>query len=179
MSTVGKRVVDVDEIAELKYVLGVRKQDNFKVIDVKLPDDWEIPAKLFPEGTPIKISESDNGSSILSFYTETEHFSDIYYIILDVIKYNKEKEEKITSLNQLQMLLQKYFEEMDLEQFKTVTITSKVVLGPTGTGGESGDSPLPEENKRVIPEVPEEDRSRLNEGVDKTKKENDGTILKP
>lgn len=115
-----KNSITLDQITDSPYVLGVRKQDKFKVIDVQLQADWEIPEFLFPENTEIFINVD---SSLCCFFSEKKQFSDIFSIINEVIRYNQEKEEKIFILNKLQLELQHMFDEMGLNEFKTVTIT--------------------------------------------------------
>lgn len=113
----------MDQIAESPYVVGCRKQEQFKVIDVILPSDWEIPSILFPEGCTVYVNDGTNPTTFL-FFSETEQFSDIYYKLTEVATYNKEKEEKLILLSQLQVELQNKFDELPLSQFQQIRIVT-------------------------------------------------------
>lgn len=157
-----KITYSLDQIAESPYVLGTRKQDKFKVIDVQLPVDWEIPAKIFPKDSKVFV---DNGTmpQMFMFFTEELNFSDIYSIIEKTVRYNKEKEDKIVILNKLQVQLQKQFDELPLELFKLLYITT-----------------APESVKRTAPPVPSPPPARIiTEGKEPPKAPTDGTIPKP
>jgi hypothetical protein len=138
-----KVAITIDQITESPYVLGVRKHEQYKVIDVQLQMDWIIPEYLFPEDTPYYMNEP-NEKGICSFYSETKQFSDIYNIINEVVRYNKELEEKTLIFNKLQMELQKMFDTMDLNGFKTVTITTN-------------------SNARIVPPIAKEDKKNDGE----------------
>ena len=111
----------MDEIAESEYVLGCRKEKQYKVIDVILPKDWEVPAFLFPEDAEIFVNNNKDDEGFV-FFSETKTFSDIYYIVIETIRVNKEKEEKVTILNQLQADLQSQFDKLPLKEFKKVRV---------------------------------------------------------
>lgn len=140
----------MDDIAESKYVLGCRKEKQYKVIDVMLPDDWEIPAFLFPEDAVIFV-DNDKEAKGFYFFTETKTFSDIYYVVRETIRVNKEKEEKLVILNQLQAQLQSYFDKISLSDFKKLTFISKDLLEVEETFETVG-----EPSKEVVPPLHKE-----------------------
>jgi hypothetical protein len=114
-----KLAYNMDQISESPYVLGCRKQEKYKVIDVALPADWEFPERLFPENSAIFVN---NGAApnIFMLFSETKQFSDIYHLLLEIVRHNKEKEEKLVILNNLQVELQQYFDNLPLADFKCV-----------------------------------------------------------
>lgn len=166
MNKLDKSAFSVDQITESEYVLGIRKYQANKVIDVQLPNDWIIPDALFPKDTQILIG-FDEGTRVFSFYSETKQFSDIFQVINEVVRYNKEIEEKSLIFNKLQSELQKYFEQLPLENFKLLTIGTKANHPFNDTI-----TPPPPVKEREIPVVPPEDRSKLNEGTDILKEAN-------
>ena len=145
----------MDQISESPYVLGCRKQDKFKVIDIELPSDWEFPDRLFPENSPIFVNQGAL-PTIFMLFSETKQFSEIYFILLETVRYNKEKEEKLIVLNQLQMQLQKHFDDLPLNEFKNLRFAKAA-----STATDAAPKPV----VQIIPAPP--------------KPQPDGTILKP
>lgn len=121
----------MDQISESQYVLGIRKQDKYKVVDVILPDDWYFPDSLFPEKTNIFINQGQSAGHY-SLFSEAEAFSDIYGLLLETVKFNQEAEEKLVILNKLQVKLQEYFDKLPLSKFKNLTF---IVSGDLETDG--------------------------------------------
>lgn len=156
-----------DQILESPYVLGTRKQDNFKIIDIQFPAEWEFPDRLFPQNGGISISQG-TAPDIFSFFSETKSFSDVYKVLSDVIRYNKEKEEKLLLLNKLQAELQRWFEELPLADFKQLRI-ARAQAAPTGqptppvVPAKVQPQPVVSEQKKIITPTPQ----------------NDGTVLRP
>jgi hypothetical protein len=128
MSEPVKLAYSMDEISESPYVLGCRKQDKYKVIDVEIPADWEFPAVLFPEGNVIFVNQG-NAAGFYMLFSETKAFSDIYHLLMETVKYNQEMEEKLVLLNRHQATLQKFFNELDLEDFRSLKMSYGGVKG--------------------------------------------------
>lgn len=137
-----KLTYSMDQISESPYVLGCRKQDKFKVIDIELPADWDFPERLFPENSPIFVNQGTL-PTIFMLFSETKQFSEIYFVLLETVRHNKEKEEKLIILNQLQMQLQKYFDELPLDQFKFVKFKLPATLDAPPTPTAPSITPAP------------------------------------
>lgn len=150
----------MDQIAESPYVLGCRKQNQYKVIDAELPVDWEIPNRLFPADSTIFVNEG-NSEALFIFFSETHQFSDIFRIINEIVVHNKEKEEKLVILNDLQVKLQTYFDQLPLHDFK------RIVIGMN-----------PEEEQDTKEKIAKNAQVILKETV-KPKKESNGESIKP
>lgn len=166
MSEPVKLAYSMDEISESPYVLGCRKQDKYKVIDVEIPTDWEFPAVLFPDNNVIFV----NASSVAGFYqlfTETKAFSDIYHLLMETVKYNQEMEEKLVLLNRHQATLQKFFTELDLEDFRSLKMSYGRVSGVFTP------PPKPSPPSQII----KEDKDPIN--TQTLKPDANGTVFKP
>ena len=70
--------------------------------------------------------------SIFMFFTEEKQFSDLYQIIMEIVRYNKEKDEKLVILNNLQVSLQKYFDQLSLTEFKKLKLVPSDGVGSVG-----------------------------------------------
>lgn len=160
MNDATKITYTMDQIGESPYVLGCRKQDKFKVIDVELPLEWEIPDRLFPENSPIFVN-AGAVPSIFMFFSETKQFSDIYNTLIEIVRHNKEKEEKLIVLNALQVELQKHFDSMPLADFRQLIIGKR----PAGAAN--------------IPTKPQPPQSQIIKEGQEPKPPTDGAVLKP
>jgi hypothetical protein len=120
---------NIDTITESMYVEGMRKQEGYKILDVMLPDGWEIPKRIF-EGTDINVNIKEDGRTVdvgYMFFSPTASFSDIYIKLIDVVTYNVELEEKLVIFNRLQKQLQDALDAYNLADFKQL----KLVLPKT------------------------------------------------
>lgn len=164
MSETVKLAYSMDQISESPYVLGCRKQDKYKVIDVEIPTDWEFPAILFPENNTIFVN-AGNAAGFYMLFTEIKAFSDIYHLLMETVRYNQEMEEKLVLLNRYQAQLQKFFSELTLEDFKSLKLSYGGIKS-------SGTKPVPPPSQ-IIKEG--HDPIKLTS----TKPDNDGAVLKP
>jgi hypothetical protein len=159
----------MDEISESPYVLGCRKQDKYKVIDVEIPIDWEFPAALFPENNVIFVNAS-NVAGFYQLFTETKAFSDIYHLLMETVRYNQEMEEKLVHLNRYQVTLQKFFNELDLEDFRSLKMSY---------GGVRGVNTRSEIEKPIPPPSQIIKESQDPKIAQTLKPDVDGTVFKP
>ncbi len=169
MSEPVKLAYSMDQISESPYVLGCRKQDKYKVIDVEIPPDWEFPAALFPENNVIFVNQG-NAAGFYMLFTETKAFSDIYHLLMETVKYNQEMEEKLVMLNRHQATLQKLFNELDLEDFRSLKMSY---------GGVRGVNTRSEIEKPIPPpsQIIKEGQDPINAQTLKT--DVNGTVFKP
>jgi hypothetical protein len=122
---VKESVPTVDEISESQYVTGMRKEQSYKILDVRLPKNWEIPQIMFPEegGIFVNIAPAEYPEeTAYFFFSPAKSFSEIYKKVIAVVTYNKELEEKLFIMNQMQRELQECFDQLPLEHFKKVKI---------------------------------------------------------
>lgn len=172
MSEQVKLPYSMDQISESPYVLGCRKQDKYKVIDVEIPIEWEFPAILFPEGNTIFV----NAGQVAGFYmlfTEKNAFSDIYHLLMETVRYNQEMEEKLVLLNRYQAQLQKFFNELALEDFKTLKMSyGGIRRAPDNSIGTPPEKPTPPPSQ-IIKE------GKDPQNLIAIKQDDDGTVFKP
>lgn len=126
---------DLDTIAESPYVIGMRKQAGYKVIEACIAPEWDIPKKFFPDEGEINVNVADNPHepNAYLFYSTTASFSSIYNLLMEVVTYNKELEEKSLIFNQMQVVLQGYFDTLSLADFKKIKITHPTTNKTDGT----------------------------------------------
>jgi hypothetical protein len=167
MSEPVKLAYSMDQILESPYVLGCRKQDKYKVIDVEIPPDWEFPAVLFPENNVIFVNQG-NAAGFYMLFTETKAFSDIYHLLMETVKYNQEMEEKLVMLNRHQATLQKLFNELDLEDFRSL----KMMYGGVRGVNTLSEKPVPPPSQII-----KEGKEPINTQTLKT--DANGTVFKP
>ena len=120
------------EIATFKDLFhGVRIHEDFIIIDLKMPLQWEDKKVLHQalntnEGNVVqmKVNSSDEKSKLISFYSlfDEKHTNILINEIKRVIKWNKDVEEKNELLNRKMMELQKVFHENNLESLRDVNI---------------------------------------------------------
>jgi len=134
------------EIAQFKNLLhGIRIHDNFIIIDLKLPVNWEDKKILHQqtetnEGSVVqmKINSSDEKYKLISFYNlfDEENTKILVKEIKRVIKWNKDIEEKNELLNKKMLELQKVFHENNLDALRDININFYPKLKTDIDGGE-------------------------------------------
>ena len=136
------------EIESFKSLFhGVRIHEDFIIIDLKLPLNWEDKKILHQatstqEGNTVqmKLNSSDDHSKLISFYTifDEKNTNMLINEIKRVIKWNKDVEEKNQLLNKKMLELQKVFHENNLDSLRDVNINFYPKLKPnTDEGGQN------------------------------------------
>jgi|TARA_R110000796_G_scaffold24325_4_gene69395 hypothetical protein len=107
-----------------EYFHSIRLHDNILLLDLKLPTKWEVKSLLssFGSTTQIKVNDTTDRVTLISFYCpfdgkETETLvSDVD----NIIKWNKDREEKDNLLNIKIIELEKVFESNNIESLRTI-----------------------------------------------------------
>jgi hypothetical protein len=140
-----EKPIGMDVIGESPYVIGMRKDQGFRILDVILPKAWEVPPKLFPEeidpktelnvGINVNVSDSVYTDAIMYlFFSPRKSFSQLYAKVMEVVTYNQELEERLVLLNKLQQELQVMFDTLPLKDLKKIKlIPPKTVLDGNAT----------------------------------------------
>tara|TARA_R110000824_G_scaffold401607_1_gene613111 strand:+ start:3429 stop:3887 length:459 start_codon:yes stop_codon:yes gene_type:complete len=120
------------EIESFKQLFhGVRIHEDFIIIDLKLPINWEEKKILHQatttnEGNTVqmKVNSSDKNSKLISFYSifDEKNTNILLNEIKRVIKWNTDVEEKNQLLNKKMIELQKVFHENNLDSLRDVNI---------------------------------------------------------
>lgn len=109
------------EFKELdSYIQSVRKLKNYLVIDIQIPKEWKILKKYANEESVVENQSKDATKRNLSFASEFSEDSVnlIMSNIKNLIKFNKELEEKEKLFNLKVNELKVIFEKQNLENLQ-------------------------------------------------------------
>jgi hypothetical protein len=113
------------------YLHSIRKLKTHLSIDVTFPNSWKLPKKYIPENSIVENESQLPDHRFFSFVSEFEEQSvdNILSNIQNVIRYNKEREEKEKLFDDKVSELRKMFDKQNLDNLKNLKfdITSKKV----------------------------------------------------
>ena len=95
------------------YLKSVRKLKTYLAFDVEFSDKWKIPKKFVDEETLLENESTETGKRFFSFVStfNEEEVEKIFNNLRNIIKYNKEREEKDklfqTKVNELKSIFEK------------------------------------------------------------------------
>ena len=104
------------------YIQSVRKIETYLSFDISFPNTWKIPKKYVDE-TKIMEQQSSTPNERLFSYVSEFNESDVervYQNICNIIKYNKEREEKDKLFEDKVNELKVIFEKQNLEKLKSL-----------------------------------------------------------
>jgi hypothetical protein len=102
------------------YIQSIRKLKNYLSFDMLFPKDWKLPKKFIPENNVVENESNEPNKRLISFVSEFEEEKINYIVtsIKNVIKYNKELEEKERLFNLKVKELKTIFEKQNLNSLK-------------------------------------------------------------
>jgi hypothetical protein len=102
------------------YIQSIRKLKNYLSFDMNFPKEWKLPKKFVPENSVVENESQDPNKRLISFVSEFEEekINTIATNIKNVIKYNKELEEKERLFNLKVKELKNIFEKQNLTTLK-------------------------------------------------------------
>ena len=102
------------------YIQSIRKLKNYLSFDMSFPKEWKLPKKFIPENNVVENESQDPTKRLISFVSEFEEekVNTIASNIKNVIKYNKELEEKERLFNMKVKELKTIFEKQNLTILK-------------------------------------------------------------
>ena len=111
------------------YFHSIRLHDQILLLDLKFPKDWKIKEVLgsFNTTTQLKINDQTEHHVLISFYSPFSE-EEIKRLVLDadnIIKWNKDKEEKNNILNMKILELKKVFESNQIESLRSINFDFK------------------------------------------------------
>ena len=95
------------------YLQSVRKLKTYLSFDIHFPNTWKIPKKFVDEETLLENESSETGKRFFSFVStfNEEEVEKIFNNLRNIIKYNKDREEKDklfqTKVNELKSIFEK------------------------------------------------------------------------
>lgn len=104
------------------YLHGIRKHEDYFIIDLNFPPHWSIPNKPI-ENVGVKVYKTNDDGKVISFYTvfDKETCKTLIGVVKEVIKLNKEKEEKQNLLEEKRLELEKLFNANSLDSLKNMS----------------------------------------------------------
>jgi len=101
------------------YLVSIRKLENYISIDVRFNENWKILKRFIVNGECVH-QESNSESKLFSFVTKFDEveLNNIIDSISNIIKYNKEIEEKNRLFEQKVNELKDIFEKQNLNSLQ-------------------------------------------------------------
>jgi len=150
-------------IKQLKpYFFSIREVDNNAVLDIKLPINWKYEEILLPyKSLKYKVQDKNDKFTLISLISvsTSEGYDLLNSCGNDIIKTNREEEEKRRLFEQKVGELKLLFQKESLDKLKDITFID--------TYGYQTET-----SKRVVGQGDEEGR----EGIEQTEIENDQSI---
>lgn len=107
------------------YFFSLREINNTVVLDVKLPINWVYNNEIINNNiVSLKLQDKDDRINLISLIAPSteEGFDNIITVINNIIKYNKEEEEKVKLFNEKMTELKQLFENMSLDKLKEISL---------------------------------------------------------
>jgi len=103
------------------YIMSIRKLEKYFSFDVNFPSTWSI-LKSHVDETKTVFTKNENKGKHVSFVSELDELSITETIdrINNIVKYNKEKEEKEKLFQEKVNELKSIFEKESLEELKNL-----------------------------------------------------------
>jgi len=122
-----------EQITKLEgYFHSLRLHEGLLVVDLKLPNNWKVKEIISSRDNKIQlqVGPKDDKYQIISFFSSFDEPSAVILQdeILEVIRWNKEIEEKETLLNQKMVELKKVFNENTIYSLRNLDINFKTTL---------------------------------------------------
>ncbi len=104
------------------YLHGIRKHEEYFIVDLNFPVDWQIPNKKI-DNVGVKVYKKGDTTKVISFYTVFEEATcnNLMKVIEEVVRINKEREEKQHLLEQKRVELEKLFNVNSLDSLKNMS----------------------------------------------------------
>jgi hypothetical protein len=114
------------------YIQSVRKIETYLSFDISFPKTWKIPKKYVDETKIMEQQSSINDERLFSYVSEFNE-TDVektYQNISNIIKYNKEREEKDKLFENKVNELKQIFEKQNLEKLKGLNFQINELIDP-------------------------------------------------
>ena len=104
------------------YLQSVRKLKTYLSFDIHFPNTWKIPKKFVDEETLLENESGDPEKRFFSFVCtfNEEQVEKIFNNLRNIIKYNKEREEKDRLFQSKVNELKSIFEKQNLDNLQAL-----------------------------------------------------------
>ena len=104
------------------HLISIRKLETYVSIDVELPTTWKLPKKYVDEKTVVEQKSAKPEFRCFSFATsfDEETLDKLFNNLKNIIKYNKEREEKEKLFEEKVKELKSFFDKSNLTDLKSL-----------------------------------------------------------
>jgi hypothetical protein len=144
------------------YFFSLREVENNAVLDIKLPITWKYEEILLPyKSLKYKVQDKNDKFTLISIISvsTSEGYNLLHSCAKEIIKINREEEEKRKLFEQKVIELKLLFQKESLEKLKDITFietygyqnqtSERVVAEGDGEGREGIEEPQNEDDQRV------------------------------
>ena len=112
------------------YLISIRKLETYVSIDVELPTTWKLPKKYVDEKMVVEQKSVKPEFRCFSFATsfDEETLDKLFNNLKNIIKYNKEREEKEKLFEEKVKELKSFFDKSNLTDLKSLEFQVNNVL---------------------------------------------------
>jgi len=112
------------------YLISIRKLETYVSIDVELPTTWKLPKKYVDEKMVVEQKSAKTEFRCFSFATsfDEETLDKLFNNLKNIIKYNKEREEKEKLFEEKVKELKSFFDKSNLTDLKSLEFQVNNVL---------------------------------------------------
>ena len=112
------------------YLISIRKLETYVSIDVELPTTWKLPKKYVDEKMVVEQKSTKTEFRCFSFATsfDEETLDKLFNNLKNIVKYNKEREEKEKLFEEKVKELKSFFDKSNLTDLKSLEFQVNNVL---------------------------------------------------
>jgi hypothetical protein len=112
------------------HLISIRKLETYVSIDVELPTTWKLPKKYVDEKMVVEQKSAKTEFRCFSFATsfDEETLDKLLNNLKNIIKYNKEREEKERLFEEKVKELKSFFDKSNLTDLKSLEFQVNNVL---------------------------------------------------
>jgi hypothetical protein len=131
------------------HLVSIRKLEDYITIDVEFPTTWKLPKKYVDEKMVVEQKSDKPNTRFFSFATifQKEPIDVLFYNLKNIIRYNKEREEKERLFEDKVKELKSFFDKSNLDDLKALEFQIK-----QGLKIELEDEPEDGENIELVSE---------------------------
>jgi len=99
------------------HLVSIRKLEDYITIDVEFPTTWKLPKKYVDEKMVVEQKSDKPNTRFFSFATifQKEPIDVLFYNLKNIIRYNKEREEKEKLFEDKVKELKSFFDKSNLD----------------------------------------------------------------
>lgn len=112
------------------HLVSIRKLEDYITIDVEFPTTWKLPKKYVDEKMVVEQKSDKPSFRFFSFATifQKEPIDLLFYNLKNIIRYNKEREEKEKLFEDKVKELKSFFDKSNLNELKDLEFQVKQTL---------------------------------------------------